>query len=449
MKWLCVVFWAVLCVQPAFADTSPLLLAYQRARAVDAAFLGAEAEREANRLQATVARSALFPEFRATMQQMETETTKRTTYTLTQPLLSADRFATFMEAEPRKEVAELTYRLREYDLLNRLFKAVTELVKVREGLRLNKAKIDAFSQQQASARKSFELGVGTITDLRDTEVRLAQAQANDLTLRARFDAAVRQYEAIVGELPEESAFELSQEKRLVPLASVNEYLDYAQSSQPQVQLLKQQLEIAELTETKAKAFFLPQVNAVAMQTITASGKQEYSGFQISMPLQAGGPLQALGARANTNKLREQLRDAETKMKLEVYRLHALVQAGVTEIETRIAAIRAAELSVEANEKSFKGGVRSKIDVLNSLQTLFQTNEDHVNAQVALGENYMNLLAQAGYPPLDVLQRVQKLLFPRPAATKQNQLVSAPKKSPATGAQFLKMDMVLQGVRGLN
>jgi protease secretion system outer membrane protein len=116
------------------------------------------------------------------------------------------------------------------------------------------------------------------------------------------------------------------------------------------------------------------------------------------------------AAANANKSQEQVRDAEEKTRLDIHRYWSLVNAGLKELPIRLGAIDSAQLSVQANEKSFKGGVRSQIDVLNSIQTLFQVQQDHVNAVLNLADNYLNLLLQAATPTHQAIELVQTFLL---------------------------------------
>ena len=71
---------------------------------------------------------------------------------------------------------------------------------------------------------------------------------------------------------------------------------------------------------------------------------------------------------------------------------------------RQAAIQAAKLSLEANEKSFEGGVRSQIDVLNAIEALDQTELDYLDARLNLAQNYfkLQLLGSADIESLLVL-----------------------------------------------
>jgi len=77
------------------------------------------------------------------------------------------------------------------------------------------------------------------------------------------------------------------------------------------------------------------------------------------------------------------------------RLSALVDGGRKALVISAKAIDAAELSVLANSKSFEGGVRSNVDVVNAIQTLFEVKNDYVQSATALALNYLNLLLIAG------------------------------------------------------
>ena len=77
---------------------------------------------------------------------------------------------------------------------------------------------------------------------------------------------------------------------------------------------------------------------------------------------------------------------------------------------RKAAVEAAELSVTANKKSFEGGVKSVIDVLNSIETVYVVKTEHATAVLALADNLLNLRLQQGYAADDSLAEVQALLF---------------------------------------
>ncbi|MDP3702372.1 MAG: TolC family protein [Hylemonella sp.] len=385
--------------------------AFDQARKYDPLFQAARSERDANLVASQVAGSAYYPQLQGSYTQLETEANTRQTYTLTQPIISAERYATLQEREPREQLASATFQLREQDLSQRLVKAVAELLRVNEGLRLNKAKIDALEKQSQSSQRAFELGQGTVTDVRDARVRLDQARADTLTLEAQTGAAQRQLTAITGAPVSSLPLSVPRLERAVALQSVDEYIAGGARANPQLVVAQQNQRIGELAVTRADSAWLPTLSAVWMNTTSSNVTTNYSGISVSLPLQAGSFYQMKGAAANALKTQEQTRDAELRTRLEVQRLWSLVNAGRSEVAIRLEAIQSAELSVEANEKSFRGGVRSQIDVLNSIQILYQVQQDYVNAVLTLAENYLNLLLQSAIPAGQAIASTQAILFP--------------------------------------
>jgi protease secretion system outer membrane protein len=402
-----------LCACCAQVQAGPLTEALAQARRYDAQYLQALAERDANQNNADQAGTAYFPTFQGSYTQLETESSTRHTYTLTQPLVSADRYATWQESEPRERLATATFEQREQDLSQRLLKAWSELLRNHEGLRLNRAKIEALEKQAQSARRAFELGQGTVTDVRDAQVRLDQARADTLTLEAQIGAARRQLSAITGQPAQALQLDVPRASRTVVLQPLESYLDSGLKSNPPLRVARENQRLAEINVQRADWAVLPTVSAVAMRTESAGVQNNYAGVSVSLPLQAGSYYQMKGAAANASKSQEATRDAELRTRLEVERLWTLVRAGLAETEIRLEAIRSAELSVEANERSFRGGVRSQIDVLNSIQTLYQVQQDYVSAVLTLADNYLNLLLQSAAPVDTAVAQVQTVLFPTP------------------------------------
>ncbi len=385
--------------------------AFEQARKFDPLFQAARSERDANVVASQVAGSAYYPQLQGTYTRLETEANTRQTYTLTQPIISADRYATLKESEPREQLASATFQLREQDLGQRLFKAVAELLRANEGLRLNRAKFDALEKQSQSAQRAFELGQGTVTDVRDARVRLDQARADTLTLEAQIGAAQRQLTAITGGPLASLPLSVPRLERTLALKALDDYITSGVRANPQLLVAQQNQRIGELAVIRADSAWLPTLSAVWMNTTSNNVTSNFSGISVSLPLQAGSFYQMKAAAANAVKMQEQARDAELRTRLEVQRLWALVNAGSGEVAIRLEAIHSAELSVDANEKSFRGGVRSQIDVLNSIQTLYQVQQDYVNAVLTLAENYLNLLLQAATPADQAIASTQAVLFP--------------------------------------
>lgn len=91
-------------------------------------------------------------------------------------------------------------------------------------------------------------------------------------------------------------------------------------------------------------------------------------------------------------------------------LYESVVLGRDALDNKKIAVEAAKLSVEANERSLIAGVRTTIEVLNSIDTLYQARNDYVTTALNLGNAYLNLLLISGEAPSDAILQTQQFLF---------------------------------------
>lgn len=386
-----------------------LVAAYRKAQGVDPLYLAGQAEYAANRISARVAGAAYYPQLKFSTSQLENEAGgQRRTLSVMQPVISADRFATLREKAPRTEISEATLALRQQDLAKRLYLAVSDWLLARESSRQNLVRLDALSQQLKASNRAFELGQGTITDLRDAEVKLLQARAEDLKLQVDLRSAGQVYASIVGD----STPGLSLREQGKTTADLRQGFGLTWEHNPELRLARQQQRLGELAVGRANSAWIPELIVSFTMTDMNGEKSNFAGLSLSMPVQAGSILGLYSARANLEKLQAETRDKERRVGLEVERLQALVDSGWDEVSMRESAIRAAELSVAANKKSYKGGVRSLLDVLNAIEVLYSVRNDYVKALLGLGENLLNLGLQQGISVEEALQAVESVLLQR-------------------------------------
>jgi protease secretion system outer membrane protein len=334
---------------------------------------------------------------------------ERRTISIQQPVISVDRFATMREKTPRLEIAEATIRLKEKELATRLFNVFAEVLRAREGLQQNKVKIEALDQQLKAARRAFDLGQGTITDVRDTEVRHLQSRAEGLRMRSQETSALKEYESIVGESFTEVKLASHWDSSRIVIKNIpsgDDKLNSGYNANPDLIIARQQVRIGELGVTKAKSAWIPNLNLSHTMTDKAGEKNSFTGISISMPVDASGIYGIYTAGSNLVKLQEERRDKERSVSLERDRLETQLETAIIEIEMRMAAIDAAKLSVEANEKSFLGGVRSKTDVLNSIEMLYSIKMDYIGALLEMGGNLLNFKLQQGDSAIQGLKDVE-------------------------------------------
>ncbi len=391
------------------ASAIDLVESYQRARAYDPQFQGSIAERDANQSGADQAKTAFYPEASFGITQQQTQSTPVRTITITQPLLSMDRYATLKQAKPRANLAGATFQTREQELAQRVLKSVTDLIRAREAAILNESKISNFERQSARAKRMFELGQGTITDLRDIQVKYDQARANQINLMVAQSAAERVFTSLTGAQSTAKDFLLPASHTSVPLPPLTEFKTQLEQSNPTLIASRQTERISELEADRIKGSMYPTVSAAHSRS---SGVTDVSntGFTVSLPLNAGNYYSGNAAVANAVRAKEDRRFAEEKARVELDRLYGLVAAGQDAIKIKRAAIDSAELSVEANQKSYDAGVRSNIDVVNSIQVLFEVKNDYVLAVTQQAENYMSLLMLAGRDPQPALGSTDRFML---------------------------------------
>jgi outer membrane protein TolC len=394
------------------AGAGELMDGFHRALLTDPTFQSARAEYEVGKIEAKRAGRAYWPELGMKYGERTEQGGAQATVQIAQPLFSTDRIATWLGADPMQLKAEANLRQRESELVTRYLGAVTELVRTRESVQLNQRKIEALGLQATGSRRAFELGTGTLTDQRDTQVRLDQARAEALGLKARLAAAERQFISITAEPAKPDAFILARKKRTLTLPKVSDLKDLLMQSNPQLAIARQNERLADLDVWRKRGAFMPQVNFVAKTTKLADGStSNYAGLSLDYPIQSGSILGVEAAAATVNKAIADLRTAEQKALLDVEKLHALIEAGQFESDIRLDAIDSAELSVEGNKKSFKGGVRSQIDVLNSIMTLFQIQEEFIVTRLMLAANLGALHAAVGATPVaEIMKFLENLLF---------------------------------------
>jgi protease secretion system outer membrane protein len=124
-----------------------------------------------------------------------------------------------------------------------------------------------------------------------------------------------------------------------------------------------------------------------------------------MPLTAGSYYGRKSVEANYLKAKEATRDSEEKTRVEVERLREQIETGLEALKIQKDAVAAAELSLEANQKSYEGGVRSAVDILNATQTVFQVKSDYVNLLTSQSENIANLSFQTGTNASEAMTKI--------------------------------------------
>lgn len=404
-----------------FASKTPvgvpgLVSAYNKARQIDPLYLAGIAEFDGNKIKAQAAGKAYFPELTIGSSQLQNESGgRRNSFTVSQPLLNIDKLATWRGKESKDLSASVQLALRETDLARRLFTAYSSGVIALEGIAQNKVRLSTLEQQVESSKRLLELSRGTVTDVQDTQVKLLQAKSDELRFRSGLDTAQRLYMSIVGERPTLVAPAILTKKSALSetlLANVRRAITNDPNvldTNPEVVLARQQGKLAELDAFRAKYSWMPVVSGNYTASSIDGKVTTFTGVSLTIPLQAGNYYNFKSAAAASVKVEQEVRDKERQVALNIDQLRTTLQFSVSEIVARQAAVEAAEFSVIANDKSFKGGVRTMVDMLNSIEVLYTVRNDLVLTVLGFADKLLQLRLAEGRSASDGLAEVESFL----------------------------------------
>lgn len=385
---------------------------FELARINDPLYQTALYELQAGMIGADLASLAYTPSVSLSNRFLENESSARTTLSISQPLFNMELLATLEEEDSRRAAAQALMKLREYELIERVFSAVTGLIKAQEKLLVNESRIKTLEDTARGAERELELGKGTVTDVRDAAVRLEQARAEHIKLNSAKAASLRQLEQLTGRKPDPAAYILRKGARQMDVQPLEQLMGTALEFSSGLIQARANQRLAELAALKSKSAYLPAVNFTASRSYSDRGDISNSGvnFGVSVPVNAGTFYQAQIASAKISQA--QLNTAQVRQKLEadVEQGHADVLSGLAEVNIRLQAIEAAELSLKATEKSFAGGVRTRLDVLNAAQTVYQVNEQYITSVIDLAKAYLTVSNLSSQKVSTTVGKLQTLLF---------------------------------------
>lgn len=401
----------------ASGHTANLVDDYLAATRVDPTYTAKQFDGQNLRIEAQIASGAYYPRAGVSFSQGDSDSGTRRTFRVTQPILDAGRWLTRQEAAPKEALAEQLDIQARLELAVRVFNSVRALAAAREKLALNESNLTALQAQASSARLALQVGQGTVTDVLDTQLRVAQARAGIQRLRADLLAAERQYASLTGYAPAPGSYPL-QPRNLAQLRipPLSELITQSLAANPALQAQRLGTQLSQLEARRARAQFLPSLNATVQRSRASSGTTtSINGVVLSfdLPLQHSSIYTLQTADNKLLAQQAQERSTQEQLLLELQRLHAQALAAQEEVAITRDAIDAAQASVAANEKSFEGGVRSKLDVLNALQQQLAAREAHLSAQLQLADHLLALQLLSAQDVPTVLGGLQQQLFATP------------------------------------
>lgn len=430
---------------PNAARAVDLLQSYQAALEQDASYAASRAVAEAEREALPQARSQLLPNISINGYRYKTDlqssvpgplgpvsnqidyTSSDTTLGIKQPLFRKYQWAAYGQAKARVQAANTALDKDRQELGVRVAGAYLDALLAQDQLSLLQAQKAAYAGQLAAAKRAFQAGAGTRTDIDDAQARFDMTAAQELEASQNIEITLRTLESIINQ-PVTSLAALDPARLdLAPPApaKLEDWIARGEAANPELASLKAQSEAARQEVEKARAGHYPTVDLYAQrarsqsQTVTTVNSRYLSnqfGIQFSIPLYAGGYVDSSmrQARANVEKVTQQHEATRRNLGVQIRREFEGVTQGVAKVRALEQALRSTEQALYSTQKGIQAGTRSQIDLLNAQQQKVNAMRDLAQGRYLYVMARIRLLGLTGALNEDEIRQLNRW-FSGPAA----------------------------------
>ncbi|WP_313054764.1 TolC family outer membrane protein [Pseudomonas lopnurensis] len=424
--------WALACMAGQ-AQASDLMDIYRQAVLHDAQYAAAQAQRHVGDERQIQGRAGLLPQVTFDTQTSWSETEydvsggtleqrrQNRSYgiQLVQPLFRWQRWLQYEQGNQQRALAETRLASAEQALMLRVVESYFEVLNASDVLDAVEQLQAANAEQLASARKHFELGNASITDVHEAQASFDRTMAQ--LIKARSDLALARHALarIIGGQPERIKGLLEHVELAPPQPEdASAWVIAAESGSLEVQTQVLLLEIAAKEVQSRKAEFLPTVDMVLSQNMqqspNASTERSESaaiGLRLSMPLYSGGRLSSSAREAVALRIQaeHELEDARRAATLATRQAWSGVMDGIAQIKALEAAKVSAQSAVNSNQLGYKLGVRVGTDVLDAQSQFSETLQQLSRARYDTFMAQLQLKAAVGSLGIDDLTELNALL----------------------------------------
>lgn len=290
-------------------------------------------------------------------------------------------------AEARVLAGRSTLAATEQAVLLGTASAYLDVVRSQLLLELNRANVTVLARQLAAAEAGYQRQMNTLTDMAQSQARLANAQADLRQAEEQLDNARGLYRQFVGEAP--GSLEFPDWRPPLPSRS-DEVIAGARAAQPQVLAASYRVEAAGAEVDSAEAELLPTVSFQAQDVYqsnslesVANQREQSFGLSVAVPLYQSGAEHAR-SRARKQTLGQQrllLDSARRAAEQEAIEAWNALQAARVRMISYEASVRANQLAYEGVvAENRRTGTRTMLDVLNAEQELFEARAKLVGAR---------------------------------------------------------------------
>lgn len=345
---------------------------------------------------------------------------------LRQPLFRWDMRSRWSRSTLRSQMSRSQAVIRRQDFLTRVIDRYSGVLEAQAGLSFAQADAEALQSELDTIQDRTDVGLATLTALRETQARSALAQANLLLAEDGLQQAQDALLELIG-TPLPTLLPLPEELPVLPAAEADRdaFVARAMESAADVQVAALNLAIARTEVQSAIAEAAPKLDLVGevRDTDTSDsriGQQRDSrriGVELSIPLYAGGAAyKALKAsRADADNYEAQLELNRRIAAQEARNAWRAVETQYHRLDALSTAADAARIALDATRDGVEIGRRTQLDLLEARSALLRAERDHVLARYALLRALARREAAIGDLDFDDPKRFEALFAGVPAS----------------------------------
>lgn len=253
------------------------------------------------------------------------------------------------------------------------------VVRDRELLTLRTQNENVLHEELRAARERFDQGELTQTDVRQTQARLARAQAKTYEAAGNLRASESRFEQIVGYRPTQ-ALKIPAKNFGFP-ELLDDMVAMAESRNPDIFIATHQQQAAEHNIDATLRELYPQISAFASYNkqhdpqpgIVDESETEIVGLRATLALYQGGRVRSRVREAKSEAMKKQYEIEETRRRLrqEVTANWSSYQTALAEMRARKTEVESADLALQGVREESRLGQRTVLDVLDADQELIE------------------------------------------------------------------------------
>ena len=343
--------------------------------------------------------------------------------TLNQPLFRMQNWTQYQQSEFQVAQAEAVFAQASQDLIVRAAQAYFDVLASQDSLAFIQAQKTAIAEQLAQARRNFEVGTATITDMHEAQARFDLSTSQEIAAQNDIEFKQRALQQLIGKFPD-TLTPIGPRLTLAPPqpTAMETWAETAQRQNYTVRLQEASVEIANREVERNRQGHYPTLdlvgtyaradqNASLVSGIGFEQKIATIGLQLTVPIYTGGVVNSRirEALANQDKARSDLEGSRRSVALAARQSYLGVTNGMAQVRALEQALLSSETALASNRLGYEVGVRINIDVLNSQQQVFSTKRDLSKARYDTIMNGLRLKAAAGSLTEADVEEVNRLL----------------------------------------